>query len=90
MHETGDGLSRYRNLLQRGAGLEEILGLLRRDGFSKVASIKALVDLGQADIEQAKGIVHESITWEDVRRRDDQFVSTLTKLSGVNKGGRKE
>jgi len=77
VNQANEDLSIYRDLIERGALLEEVLQALRRNGFSKVQSIKALVDLGQADIVQAKKIVHHSGTWGDVRVRDEAFVDEL-------------
>ena len=66
-------LEECRRKLQHGAKLEEIVRTLREGGFSKVQSIKALVDLGQATMAEAKPIVHYSPTWADVRARDEEF-----------------
>jgi hypothetical protein len=70
-------LDRCREMLRRGAGIEDVLRELRDGGLSKVHSMKALVDLGYADLAQAKEIVHRSQTWQDVRERDEKFQSGL-------------
>jgi hypothetical protein len=66
-----------RDKLARGAMLEDVIRALRDGGFSKVHSIKALVDLGQANMNDAKSIVHNSPTWADVRERDEAFHQKL-------------
>jgi len=66
-------LKECRDELLRGANLEDVIRTLRDGGFSKVHSIKALVDLGQANMNEAKHIVHNSQTWADVRERDEEF-----------------
>ena len=66
-------LKKCRDKLWRGANVEDVIRTLRDSGFSKVHSIKALVDLGQANMSEAKHIVHNSQTWADVRERDEEF-----------------
>ena len=77
MNEQHEVLTECREKLARGEKLEEILRTLRNHGFSKVHSIKALVDLGQANMSEAKHIVHSSPTWADVRERDEEFQRKL-------------
>ena len=77
MSEQNAVLRECREKLARGEKLEEIIRTLRNGGFSKVHSIKALVDLGQADMKEAKRIVHSSQTWADVRERDEEFQRKL-------------
>lgn len=66
-------LKECRDKLARGEHLEDVIRILRDGGFSKVHSIKALVDLGQGNMNEAKHIVHYSQTWADVRERDEEF-----------------
>lgn len=77
MTKLDDVLQECREMIARGAELEEIVRILRERGFSKVHSIKALVDLGQASMSAAKAIVHNSPTWADVRERDEEFQRRL-------------
>jgi hypothetical protein len=70
-------LNKCRDKLGYGATIEDIIRALRDSGLSKVHSIKALVDLGQANMSEAKQIVHNSHTWADVRERDEEFHRTL-------------
>ena len=73
MSKQDDVMKECRDLLASGAAVEQIISILRERGFSKAHSIKVLVDLGQADMNEAKGIVHKSPTWADVRERDEEF-----------------
>lgn len=77
MSDKEAALLECRKLIGEGASLEAILGILRTAGYSKVHSIKALVDLGQATLGDAKEIVHKSDTWKDVRERDEDFQTRM-------------
>jgi hypothetical protein len=77
MSERQNIIDTCREKIACGADLEEVLRTLRNSGFSKVHSIKALVDLGQVNMSEAKRIVHESSTWADVRQRDEEFQQEL-------------
>jgi len=77
MSEYADVIEECREMLARGANLEEVIRALRNGGLSKVHSIKALVDLGQANMSESKRIVHNSSTWADVRERDETFQRQL-------------
>lgn len=75
-----DVLEECREKLTRGASVEEVLQTLRVGGFSKVRSMKALVDLQQANVDEAKRIVHYSQTWADRRESDEEFHRSLDEL----------
>jgi hypothetical protein len=45
MSRSDDVLNECREMLEHGAKLEEVVMALRQNGFSKVQSIKALIDL---------------------------------------------
>jgi hypothetical protein len=64
-------------MLSKGADVESVLRVLRDNGFSKVHSIKALVDLGRASLADAKSIVHSSGAWEDRRESDEAFQQSV-------------
>jgi hypothetical protein len=81
MSRSDNVLSECREMLARGAKLEEIVMVLRQNGFSKVQSIKELIDLKQADAYSGKEIVHNSPTWADVRERDEEFQRGLESLA---------
>lgn len=77
MKAMDDVLSKCRAVLGRGGSAEDIVRLLRDQGCSKVHSMKALVELGLADLGDAKRIVHGSPTWADVREQHDEFQRKL-------------
>jgi ribosomal protein L7/L12 len=60
-------------LLVSGADHELVLSFLREKGFNKIDSIKALVSAGGMALQEAKLIVHNSKTWNDVYDRDERF-----------------
>lgn len=72
-------LQECRHILERGTGLEAVIGKLRSHGLSKVHSMKALVDLGVADMAQAKLMIHDSPVWADLRARDEEFRAEFEK-----------
>lgn len=78
MNDDETVLSDCRKLLAQGVDRESVLTALRRAGFSKVQSIKALVDLGEATLGEAKEVVHRSETWKDVRERDEASQRSLS------------
>ena len=53
--------------------IESAISELRRQGYSKVQTIKALVDTYGLTLDVAKDVVHKSPAWADVRERDDRF-----------------
>ena len=77
MNAMDDVVRECRGLLNCGAPVEELIRALRDRGLSKVHSMKALVDLGIADLREAKQVVHGSATWADVRDRDEAFQRRL-------------
>jgi hypothetical protein len=72
-------VAQCRAMLAKGASTEKVLDLLRSSGFSKVHYMKALVNLGQASMADAKVNVHHSSAWTDVRERDAKFRDGLEK-----------
>jgi hypothetical protein len=71
-------LTECKMMFDRGATIEDVLRVLRDGGFSQIHSIKALVDLGQANLADAKRIVHYSSTWADARERNEELWRDLT------------
>ncbi len=57
MNSDSSVLEQCRAMLANGADIESVLCVLRDNGFSKVHSIKALVDLGQVSLAEAKRVV---------------------------------
>lgn len=60
-----------------GARWDAILGALRAEGYSKVDCIKATVTMLRLPLADAKRLVHESGTWQDVRDADDHWYESL-------------
>lgn len=83
MTDIDNVLRQCREQIARGEGHEQIVRLLRDRGISKGLSIKALVDLGLASLADAKGIVHFSATWADVRENDERFQSGLERATNL-------
>ncbi len=73
MEQFDSVISRCREMLVDGAEVDTILRELRDAGCSKVQSIKALVELEQASLAEAKTLVHGSNVWDDVFERDSRF-----------------
>jgi len=63
--------------LESGAGLDPLLDRLRQNGYSKVGTMRVLVEARKFDLTEAKALVHESSVWGDVRAQDDQFLDKL-------------
>ena len=68
-----NAIEKCSGMIADGADIDAVLRVLRDSGFSKVQSMKALVDLNQADMADAKTLVHHSAVWKDVRERDEAF-----------------
>jgi len=66
-----------RKLNDSGADLEDILTYLRNEGCSKIDSIVVLHEVLGISLGDAKGLVHCSSTWRDVREQDDAFHDQL-------------
>lgn len=58
---------------------EKILATLRSEGYSKVDSIRATVELLRLPLSEAKWVVHNSETWSDARDRDDAWQERLVR-----------
>lgn len=72
-----EALNRCRELARRGGDIDAVIRELRLAGLSKVGSIKVLIDLGLANLADAKDKVHTSAAWADVRERDEAFHEAL-------------
>lgn len=75
-------------LLVTCADHELVLSFLREKGFNKIDSIKALVSAGGMPLGEAKLIVHNSKTWNDVYDRDEAFHRQLGELMDDLEHGR--
>ncbi|MEV5719399.1 hypothetical protein AB0L41_36410 [Amycolatopsis mediterranei] len=75
-------LAEARTALAAGTGIDEVLGRLRRGGFSPVDSMRAVRALTGASMAEAKEVVHVSPAWADVRERADDFHRSLEEAVG--------
>lgn len=60
-------LEPYQNMISEGRSVEEVLSRLRRDGHSRIESIKVLMTLQDCSLTEAKRAVHASDTWKNAR-----------------------
>lgn len=71
--------------LMKGKDVEDILFLLRKYSDRKTMSIKVVSRLLDIPIGKAKALVHNSSTWSDVKRRDEDleqiFVDAVIKAN---------
>ncbi|MEA5358628.1 hypothetical protein VA596_03700 [Amycolatopsis sp., V23-08] len=76
------GLGEARAALAAGTGLDDVLVVLRRQGFSQVDSIRAVRALTGASLAEAKETVDASPAWADLRKSHEDlqraFVLELT------------
>ena len=70
-----------RKLKEDGVGLENILTYLRKEGCWKVDTIAILHEALDVSLGDAKGLVHCSSTWRDVREQDDALHDKLIEAS---------
>jgi ribosomal protein L7/L12 len=71
--------------------IEDVLKLLRRNDYSKIESIKVLVDIGGQSLADAKEAVHNSRAWRDTADEDAKFHdSILNALEGPRSDNQEE
>lgn len=70
-------VERANILWVHGDRWDEILATLRAEGFSKIDSIKATVELLRLTLAEAKRVVHHSATWSDAKALDDAWQGRL-------------
>jgi DNA-binding transcriptional MerR regulator len=72
-HEADDLQIRLQRMVvtltERGASLEEVLHALRQESSSPLESIKAIRALTGISLRQAKDMIDQSRTWEDIGPR---------------------
>lgn len=66
-----------RKLIEEGADREKVVSYLRNEGCLKIDSIVIIREALAISLGDAKGLVHCSATWRDVRERDDEFHDKL-------------
>ena len=72
-----DVTGRARALAYELLDWNSVLAVLRTDGFSKTDCMRAMVELLQIPLGDAKGLVHNSQTWSDIRERDESILDEL-------------
>lgn len=70
-------LGECRKLYATSKDIEVVLSYLRNKGFFKIDAIKAIIDLLQVPLTEAKRTVHFSKTWADTKEPDEQFHEAL-------------
>lgn len=68
---------RCREMLRTGATVDDVLGIMRREGESRVASIGLLMELTGMSLREAKTAVHMSSVWGDLRNETETFHEQL-------------
>jgi hypothetical protein len=68
---------RCRQMLRSGATVDDILGIMRREGESRIASIAVLMELTGMSLREAKIAVHTSSVWGDLRNETEVFHERL-------------
>lgn len=68
---------RCREMLRTGATLDDVLGVMRREGQSRIASIGLLMELTGMTLREAKTTVHMSSVWGDLREETETFHEQL-------------
>ena len=59
-----------------GSG-DATLAVLRSEGFTKVQSVRATVDVLGKPLDEAKALVHRSRAWADRQPQDEAFHAAL-------------
>ena len=68
---------RCREMLRTGATVDDVLGVMRGEGQSRVASIGLLIRLTGMSLREAKTAVHMSSVWADLREETETFHEQL-------------
>lgn len=71
-------LEPYENMISEGRSVEEVLSRLRRDGHSRIESIKILITLQDCSLAEAKRAVHTSDVWENAQENAETVHESLT------------
>lgn len=77
-------LEKSRQILVASDDFESVLQYLRQTGCTKVDSMRVIVELRDLTLDDAKRIVHFSKTWEDVRKRDEEWHDQMLRDLGNN------
>lgn len=71
-----------RDVLDETGSWDATLTVLRDEGFTKVQSVRATVEVLGKPLDEAKTLVHDSPAWVDRRGRDDEFHASLDGAGG--------
>lgn len=63
-----EAVKREGSLFSDGKTMESVLIDLRADGFSVIDCIRVVMSLQSCSLPEAKGIVHQSEAWADLRK----------------------
>lgn len=84
---VADATMRAAEVLAEPTYWDDVMGVLRREGFSKVATIRATAELLRISLSEAKRRVHSSRAWADRREADERFHDALTDTLGSERVG---
>lgn len=66
-------VAQCKQKLEAGGDLEAVLQYLRNDTGRKTVSVAVIAEVLQIPIGEAKTLVHNSLTWADVKKQHDLF-----------------
>ncbi|MGW3119565.1 hypothetical protein ACWDBW_20925 [Streptomyces sp. NPDC001107] len=75
-------LQSLRPKLREGMGVESVLDYLKEQGFSQIACIRAVGDLGICSAGEAKRLVHYSRAWSSTREQNEALHEGLAEDLG--------
>ncbi|GAA2237214.1 hypothetical protein GCM10010430_17750 [Kitasatospora cystarginea] len=58
---------------------EPVIEYLKGAGFSQIACIRAMIDLGMCTASEAKRVVHYSLAWSSTRSQSEDLQEGLAK-----------
>jgi hypothetical protein len=64
-------------MLESGASIDDVLGVMRREGLWQAESIRLLTELTKLSLREAKEAVHTSSVWADLRQDTENFHERL-------------
>lgn len=70
-------LPKCRKILNDKESIEDVLYFVRYELNSKLASVKAISILLDMPIPNAKALVHNSLTWQDVKEQNEDFETLM-------------
>ena len=80
-HRLQSLLETCKQMRANGHSIEVILLFLRQEGCSKMESIRAVMELQDMSLRDAKSTVHFSEAWKDTRQRDDRLHESLDSMT---------